>query len=83
MILTLVGALLVVALLLSFLRLLRGPTLPDRVLSLDLMGLTLIALMVAYAVETGQPASLDVAAVLALLAFLGTVAFATYIERQL
>lgn len=83
MILTLVGALLVLALLLSVPRLLWGPTLSDRVLSLDLMGLTLIALIVTYAVETGQSAFLDVAAVLALLAFLGTVAFATYIERQL
>ncbi|ABC46193.1 multicomponent Na+:H+ antiporter subunit F [Salinibacter ruber] len=61
-------------------RLLRGPALPDRVVSLDLIAYQAVAFMLVYAVLEGQPAFLDVSLVLALVAFLGTVAFARYIE---
>jgi len=69
-----------VSLVLAFVRLLRGPSLPDRVVSLDLVAYQAIALMLIYAVLTGQPAFLDVSLVLALVAFFGTVAFARYVE---
>ena len=70
------------ALLLTFARLLRGPSLPDRVIALDMMATLGIGMVGVYALVTNQPALLDVALVLALLVFLGTVAFAYYIERQ-
>jgi multicomponent Na+:H+ antiporter subunit F len=70
------------ALLLAFVRLVRGPTLPDRVVALDLMGVLAVGMIAAYAVATDQPVLLDPAAVLALVGFLGTVAFARYLERR-
>jgi multicomponent Na+:H+ antiporter subunit F len=70
------------ALLLTFARLLRGPSLPDRVIALDMMATLGIGVVAVYAVYTGQPALLDVAILLALLVFLGTVGFAYYIERR-
>ena len=70
-----------VAMLLAFYRLVRGPSLPDRVVALDLMATLVIGIVAAYSVATGQPAYLDVAIILALIAFLGTVAFAYYIQR--
>ena len=73
--------LLSVAALLAFFRLVRGPSLPDRVVALDLMATIIIGIAAAYAVATGQPAYLDVAVILALIAFLGTVAFAYYLRR--
>jgi multicomponent Na+:H+ antiporter subunit F len=66
---------------LSFVRLLRGPSLPDRVVALDLMSTTGIAICAVYALLTGWNAFLDVALVVGLIGFLGTVAFAHYIER--
>ena len=69
------------AMLLALLRLVRGPSLPDRVVALDLMATLVIGIVSAYAVATGQSAYLDVAITLALIAFLGTVAFAYYIQR--
>ena len=66
---------------LTFVRLLRGPSLPDRVVAIDLLTALSIGIIAAYAIATEQPAFLDVAIVLALVAFLGTVAFAYYIER--
>lgn len=68
------------SLLMTFLRLLLGPALSDRVVALDLVSYQSIALMLVYAVYMGQPGFLDVALVLALVAFFGTVAFAGYIE---
>jgi len=67
---------------LAFVRLVRGPSLPDRVVALDLMATLIIALSAAYAVATGQHAYLDAAIVLALVIFLGTVAFAYYLHRS-
>jgi multicomponent Na+:H+ antiporter subunit F len=70
-----------VALLLAFVRLVRGPSLPDRVVALDLIGTLVVGVIAVYAIMTGQPVLLDAAIVLALVAFLGTVAFARYVEK--
>lgn len=66
----------------AFVRLARGPSLPDRVVALDLMATLIIAITATYSVVTDQPAYLDAAIVLALIAFLGTVAFAYYLNRM-
>ena len=71
-----------VALLLAFIRLARGPSLPDRVVALDLVSILAAAIAATYAVAAAQAVFLDVAIVLALISFLGTVAFARYVERQ-
>jgi multicomponent Na+:H+ antiporter subunit F len=67
---------------LTFLRLLHGPTLPDRIVALDLLVTISIGIIAVYAIYHNQPAFLDVAIILALVSFLGTVAFAYYIERR-
>ncbi len=74
-------ALLITAMLLAVLRLLRGPSLAMRVVALDLMASLSVGFIATYAVVTDQPLVLDVALVLALVSFLGTVAFAFYIEK--
>jgi multicomponent Na+:H+ antiporter subunit F len=67
---------------LAFYRLVRGPSVADRVVALDLMSTIGLALIAAYALYRNQPPFLDVGIVLALIGFLGTVAFAYYIERR-
>ena len=75
-------AMLAVAALLAFVRLVRGPTLPDRVVAIDLLGVLIVGLIVVYTAASGATAFLDVAMVIALVSFLGTVAYARYIERD-
>jgi multicomponent Na+:H+ antiporter subunit F len=75
--LSLIGA----GIVLAVVRLVRGPSLPDRVVALDLIATLVVGATAAYAVGTGEAVYLDVAIVLALVAFLGTVAFAHYIEQ--
>ena len=67
---------------LTFIRVAKGPTLPDRVIAIDLIGVLLVCLLVLMAGVTGQQAFLDVAMVVALISFVGTVAYARYIERE-
>lgn len=75
--------LLSVGLVCVFIRLVRGPYLPDRVIAIDLISILGIGLIVAYAVRFNQPNFLDVAIILAMISFLGTVAFAYYLERRM
>ncbi|MGB1585922.1 MAG: monovalent cation/H+ antiporter complex subunit F [Thermoplasmatota archaeon] len=70
------------AMLLTLIRLLRGPTVPDRVISLDLLTLQALGLTCAAAVFYDQSDFLDAAIILALLAFLSTIAFARHVERR-
>jgi multicomponent Na+:H+ antiporter subunit F len=73
---------LALAVVMVFVRLVRGPSLPDRVVAIDLMNTLGIGIIASYAIATGQAAFLDVAIAMALISFLGTVAFAYYIERR-
>jgi multicomponent Na+:H+ antiporter subunit F len=70
-----------VALIVAFIRLVRGPTLPDRIVAMDLFGILVVGLIVVLAGASGVRATLDAAIVIALIGFLGTVAYATYVER--
>jgi len=66
----------------GFVRLVRGPSLPDRVVALDFITAVAVAAAGVWAIITSNPVFLDVAMVLALISFVGTVAFARYLERR-
>ena len=76
---TIAYVLLSLSLLVSLVRVVLGPSLPDRVVALDLIAFVVISLIATYALSSGHPVYLDVAIVLALMAFLGTIAFARYV----
>ncbi|MGI8892198.1 MAG: monovalent cation/H+ antiporter complex subunit F [Bacteroidia bacterium] len=71
-----------ISLLLIMIRFIIGPRIADRVISLDLTISVGIGIAAAYTVLSGKQVVLDIAMIMALLAFLGTVAFAFYIERR-
>ena len=66
----------------AFVRLVIGPTLSDRVETLDLMTVLLVRFCGLYAVFSDDTAFIDVAIVLALVGFLATVALARFVERR-
>lgn len=74
---------LLLALALGFARLVSGPSLPDRVVALDLIGMIIAAFVGVYAMDMGQAVLMDFVVMVAVLLFLGTVAFARYLERRL
>jgi multicomponent Na+:H+ antiporter subunit F len=77
----LILVLLSLAIFLAFSRLARGPSLADRVVALDLVTSLVVGVIAIYSVATSEPVFLDIALVLALITFLGTVAFARFIEK--
>jgi multicomponent Na+:H+ antiporter subunit F len=66
----------------AFVRLLRGPTLPDKVIAIDLIGVLIVCTLVVIAAGGGGAVFLDVAIFIALISFVGTVAYARYVERE-
>jgi len=74
--------LLLLAMPMALFRLLRGPTVADRVLALDFLSILGIGFVAAFALKTERYAFLDVGISLGLVAFLATVAFARYIFRR-
>jgi multicomponent Na+:H+ antiporter subunit F len=67
---------------LAFVRLIIGPSLPDRVVALDMMTVLIVSFCGVYAIVSGETAFVDVAIVLALVGFLATVALARFVERR-
>ncbi|WP_426236612.1 cation:proton antiporter [Pararhizobium sp. DWP1-1-3] len=66
-------------LVLTVVRILRGPTLPDRVLGLDMLVAIAIGLIAVLAIKSGFNLYIDIAIALSLVGFLATVAFARFI----
>jgi multicomponent K+:H+ antiporter subunit F len=69
------------ALLLTLWRLVRGPDACDRILALDTLYLNVAALVVLYGIATRGDWLFEVALLIAVLGFIGTVATARFIER--
>jgi multicomponent Na+:H+ antiporter subunit F len=71
-----------VALVLAFIRLAIGPTVPDRVIAFELIAILLVGVIVAHAIMEKHSALLDVASVWAVISFLSVVAISVYIEKS-
>jgi len=70
---------LAIAFLLTVYRVVRGPTLPDRVVALDMLVGIVIGFIAVIAVKTGYTLYIDIAIALGLVGFLATIAFARFI----
>jgi multicomponent Na+:H+ antiporter subunit F len=66
----------------AFARLVLGPSLPDRIVALDMMTVLIVSFCGLYAILSEDTAFIDVAIVLALVGFLATVALARFVERR-
>ena len=69
------------ALLLNLWRLVRGPSLPDRILALDTMYINSIALLVLYGIAQESNLYFEAALLIAVMGFVGTVALSKYLLR--
>lgn len=74
---------LIISVILIMIRLFKGPQVVDRVIALDLIITTGIALITAYSIRSSESVLLDVAMIFALIAFLGTIAFSFYLDKQI
>jgi len=77
-----VFAIMSLALVMALIRVLIGPTLPDRVVALELMVSITVGMIATYSIATGVSDFIDVAVVLALTAFLAAIGFARSVEKR-
>jgi len=70
------------AILLALWRLLRGPTLPDRILALDTLSVTAIAELMLFGMHLDSPIYFEAALVIAMLGFGSTVVLSKYVLRR-
>ncbi len=74
-------ALFMVAIALLLYRVVRGPSLPDRAIAIDTIGVNLISAIAIVSIVLKTKAFLEAILILGILAFIGTIAFSKYIER--
>jgi len=74
--------LLSLALLITVIRVIIGPTLPDRVMALDMLVAVAIGFIAVLGVKTGQALYADIAIALGLVGFLATVALARFVLKR-
>lgn len=77
-----VVAVLALSLVIAFVRLWKGPTLPDRIVAMDLLAVLTVGIIITTTAGTGQRGLLDVASLVALVGFMGTVAYAWYVLKE-
>ncbi|MDY6779785.1 MAG: monovalent cation/H+ antiporter complex subunit F [Halobacteria archaeon] len=63
-------------------RVLRGPTVPDRVVALDTISTNFVAIAALVALYTGSGFYVSVALVLAIIGFVSTVSVAKYVVEE-
>ena len=72
---------LLAAFILVLIRLMKGPTLPDRVVALDLLAFIALAMILLTMVITGKKEYMDVVIVMSLIVFMATVGISKYITK--
>ncbi len=68
----------IAAMLLNLFRLMRGPSLPDRVLALDTLSINTIALVMLFGISIGSELSFEAALLIAMMGFVSTAAFCKF-----
>lgn len=72
---------LLLAMSLTMIRFLKGPTLSDRVVAFDVIGIMAVSLLIILSLYFQRSIYLDIALVLGAIGFLGTTVFGRYIEK--
>ncbi|SDH46369.1 multisubunit sodium/proton antiporter, MrpF subunit [Alteribacillus persepolensis] len=75
------AVILAVSIFIAVYRVAKGPSMPDRVIALDNIGINLISLVAVVSLILETTAFLEVMLLLGILAFIGTVAFSKFIEK--
>lgn len=79
--LTITMLILSVSILLTSYRVVKGPSMPDRVIALDSIGVHVMGLVAIFSIKYHTQAFLDIILLIGILAFIGTISFAKFLER--
>jgi multicomponent Na+:H+ antiporter subunit F len=73
---------LLIALILTFIRLLKGPNISDRISSMDLIAVIVMGFIIIYSMQINNTLYFDIAIIISLVSFMGTVALSTYMKYK-
>ena len=76
---TLAVLILTLCIIMAAYRVIIGPSQPDRVIALEVIGTNVVGLILVLGIKSGSRIYVDAALVIALLSFLGTVSLAKYL----
>ncbi|MBS4176333.1 Na(+)/H(+) antiporter subunit F1 [Lederbergia citrea] len=74
-------ALFILAIAIILYRIIRGPSMPDRVIAMDTLGVNLISGIAITSILLKTKAFLEVILIIGILAFISTIALSKFIER--
>ncbi|SHF60286.1 multicomponent Na+:H+ antiporter subunit F [Mariniphaga anaerophila] len=75
-------SLLLAALILAFTRLLKGPSINDRIAAMDVISIVVMGFILVYSVLINNAMYFDIPIVISLISFIGTVAVSTYLKHK-
>ncbi len=71
-----------IAAFLCLFRIFKGPTIADRMVGVDIMGILFVGITALTGILYDLPYLIDIAIALALISFVATLALAKYLERR-
>jgi multicomponent Na+:H+ antiporter subunit F len=75
-------SMLLAALVLAFARLLKGPSINDRIAAMDLIATVVMGFVLVYSVMINKAIYFDIPVIISLISFIGTVAVSTYLKHR-
>jgi multicomponent Na+:H+ antiporter subunit F len=75
-------SMLLAALVLAFARLLKGPSINDRIAAMDLIAAVVMGFVLVYSVMINKSIYFDIPVIISLISFIGTVAVSTYLKHR-
>lgn len=75
-------AFLMVSMILTLIRLLKGPSVNDRIAAMDLISSIIMGIILVYALLIQNAIYFDVPVIISLISFIGTIAVSTYLKQK-
>ncbi|HOO99176.1 MAG TPA: monovalent cation/H+ antiporter complex subunit F [Bacteroidales bacterium] len=63
-------------------RIIRGPTIPDRMVAIDIFGILVVGVCAIISIDTGKSFILDIGIAWIILSFIGTLTLAKYLSGK-
>jgi len=82
MVINIVFLFLLVALIISFIRLIQGPSVNDRIAAMDVIASIIMSFILVYSVFVNNALYFDIPIAISLISFIGTVAVSTYLKQK-
>jgi len=73
---------LMMAMIITLVRLLKGPSINDRIAAMDLISSIIMGIILVYAVLIQNAIYFDVPLIISLISFIGTIAVSTYLKQK-